>query len=71
MFLEVEKSLKDVGSRFIGSKLNIQGSLKEFSDIAEMLKQERRQFEVLILTCFLFLMKNMVRRFRLMMIASD
>ncbi|KAK1371873.1 1-phosphatidylinositol-3-phosphate 5-kinase [Heracleum sosnowskyi] len=45
VFLEVEKSLKDVGSRFIGSKLNIQGSLKEFSDIAEMLKQERRQFE--------------------------
>lgn len=45
VFLEVEKSLKDVGTRFIGSKLNIQGSLKEFSDIVEMLKQERRQFE--------------------------
>ncbi|XP_017258094.1 putative 1-phosphatidylinositol-3-phosphate 5-kinase FAB1D [Daucus carota subsp. sativus] len=45
VFLEIEKSLKDVGSRFIGSKLKIQGSLKEFSDIAEMLKQERRQFE--------------------------
>ena len=57
VFLEIEKSLKDVGSRFIGSKLKIQGSLKEFSDIAEMLKQERRQFEVTILTCFWFLIE--------------
>lgn len=49
IFLELEKSLKEIGSRFIGSKLNIQGSLKEFSDIEEMLKQERHQFEVILL----------------------
>lgn len=46
MFLEIEKSLKDLGHRFDGVTLNIQGSSKEFSDIVEMLNQEKYQFEV-------------------------
>ncbi|KAL0314231.1 UNVERIFIED_CONTAM: putative 1-phosphatidylinositol-3-phosphate 5-kinase FAB1D [Sesamum angustifolium] len=46
MFLEIENVLKDLGNRYIGVTLNIQGSSKEFSDIMEMLKQEKSQFEV-------------------------
>lgn len=46
MFLDVEKSLKEIGSRFLGMTLNLQGSRKEFSDIEDILKQERCQFEV-------------------------
>lgn len=46
MFLEVENSLKEMGSQFVGSLLNLQGSFKEFSDVEKMLKQERDQFEV-------------------------
>ncbi|KAL0432158.1 UNVERIFIED_CONTAM: putative 1-phosphatidylinositol-3-phosphate 5-kinase FAB1D [Sesamum latifolium] len=46
MFLDIEKSLKDIGSRYVGVTLNIQGSSKQFSDIVEMLKQEKSQFEV-------------------------
>ncbi|KAK6114759.1 hypothetical protein DH2020_007028 [Rehmannia glutinosa] len=46
MFLEIEKSLMDLGNRYAGSTLNIQGSRKEFADIVEMLKQEKSQFEV-------------------------
>ncbi|KAK3230343.1 hypothetical protein Dsin_002224 [Dipteronia sinensis] len=46
LFTEVESSLKQIGSRFIGSMLNLRGSLKEFSVIVEMLKQERAAFEV-------------------------
>lgn len=52
IFLEIENSLKKIGSRLLGSKLNIQGTLKEFSDIEDMLKQERLQFEVTILAQF-------------------
>ncbi|KAG8378364.1 hypothetical protein BUALT_Bualt08G0129800 [Buddleja alternifolia] len=46
MFLDIEKSLKELGNRYVGVILNIQGSSKEFSDIVEMLKQEKSQFEV-------------------------
>ncbi|KAK1403650.1 1-phosphatidylinositol-3-phosphate 5-kinase [Heracleum sosnowskyi] len=45
VFLEAETHLKDISLHFEGSKLKIQGSLREFSDVVEMLKQERRQFE--------------------------
>ncbi|KAK9270349.1 hypothetical protein L1049_025928 [Liquidambar formosana] len=46
VFMEVENSLKKLGSQFAGSTLNLHGSLKEFSDIEEMLRQERSEFEV-------------------------
>ncbi|CAA0827851.1 Putative 1-phosphatidylinositol-3-phosphate 5-kinase FAB1D [Striga hermonthica] len=46
MFLEIEKSLMDLKNRYIGATLNIQGSRKEFSDIVDMLKMEKSQFEV-------------------------
>ncbi|XP_011074908.1 putative 1-phosphatidylinositol-3-phosphate 5-kinase FAB1D [Sesamum indicum] len=46
MFSDIEKSLKDIGSRYVGVTLNIHGSSKQFSDIVEMLKQEKSQFEV-------------------------
>ncbi|XP_059280352.1 putative 1-phosphatidylinositol-3-phosphate 5-kinase FAB1D isoform X1 [Lycium ferocissimum] len=45
MFHDVEKTLKAVESR-VGSVLNLQGSTKEFSEIENMLKEERSQFEV-------------------------
>ncbi|PHU19672.1 putative 1-phosphatidylinositol-3-phosphate 5-kinase FAB1D [Capsicum chinense] len=44
MFVDVEKALKAVASR--GTVLNLQGSIKEFSEIENMLKEERSQFEV-------------------------
>lgn len=46
MFLEIEKSLMVLSNRYVGVTLNIQGSNMEFSDIVEMLKQEKAQFEV-------------------------
>lgn len=46
MFLEIEKCLLDLSNRYVGVTLNIQGSNMEFSDIVQMLKQERSQFEV-------------------------
>ncbi|KAL5846058.1 hypothetical protein ACOSQ3_009582 [Xanthoceras sorbifolium] len=46
LFTEVESSLKQIGYQFIGSMLNLRGSLKEFTVIIEMLKQERASFEV-------------------------
>lgn len=48
MFVDVEKALKAVASR--GTVLNLQGSILEFSEIENMLKEERSQFEV---SCFL------------------
>lgn len=45
MFVDVEKALKAVESR-VGTVLNLQGSIKEFSEIENMLKEERSQFEV-------------------------
>ncbi|CAI9764065.1 unnamed protein product [Fraxinus pennsylvanica] len=46
MFLEIEESLKDLETQYVGRTLNIQGTSKKFSDIEEMLKQEKSQFEV-------------------------
>ncbi|XP_073276371.1 putative 1-phosphatidylinositol-3-phosphate 5-kinase FAB1D [Primulina huaijiensis] len=46
MFHDIEESLKDIQTRYARVTLNIQGSGKEFSDIVEMLKRERSQFEV-------------------------
>ncbi|KAI3784276.1 hypothetical protein L1987_43372 [Smallanthus sonchifolius] len=46
MFTEVENSLKKMEHEFFGSMLKLQGSSKRFSDIKEMLKQERDQFQV-------------------------
>ncbi|CAN4119531.1 unnamed protein product [Withania somnifera] len=45
MFVDIEKALKAVESR-VGTVLNLQGSIKEFSEIENMLKEERSQFEV-------------------------
>lgn len=57
LFEEVAQSLQEIASRFLGSTLNLNGTLKKFSDIEEMLKQERSQFEVksghFLDTCFL------------------
>ncbi|XP_057798907.1 putative 1-phosphatidylinositol-3-phosphate 5-kinase FAB1D [Salvia miltiorrhiza] len=46
MFIDIEKSLKEIETRYIGVTLNILGSSMEFSDIILMLKQEKSQFEV-------------------------
>ncbi|CAN4097924.1 unnamed protein product [Withania somnifera] len=46
MFRDVEKALKAIESRFVGTNLNLQGSIKKFSEIEKMLKEERTQFEV-------------------------
>lgn len=46
MFRDVEKALKAIESRFVGTTLNLQGSIKKFSEIEKMLKEERTQFEV-------------------------
>ncbi|XP_052201496.1 putative 1-phosphatidylinositol-3-phosphate 5-kinase FAB1D [Diospyros lotus] len=46
LFKEVAKFLEEIASQFSGSSLNLSGTPKEFSDIEEMLKQERNQFEV-------------------------
>ncbi|KAG5233261.1 1-phosphatidylinositol-3-phosphate kinase FAB1D [Salix suchowensis] len=45
LFNGVGDTLKNLRSRFTGSVLNLQGSLKEFSDIEDMLKQESSEFE--------------------------
>ncbi|XP_062098317.1 putative 1-phosphatidylinositol-3-phosphate 5-kinase FAB1D isoform X2 [Humulus lupulus] len=45
LFTEVSNSLKEVKSQFEGLSLDLQGSIKEFSDIEDMLKQERSEFE--------------------------
>ncbi|KAD4586336.1 hypothetical protein E3N88_23937 [Mikania micrantha] len=46
MFTEVENSLKKMENEFFGSMLKLQGSYKTFSDIKELLTQERDQFQV-------------------------
>ncbi|KAM6559593.1 hypothetical protein CsatA_028832 [Cannabis sativa] len=45
LFTEVSNSLKELKSQFEGLSLDLQGSIKEFSDIEDMLKQERSEFE--------------------------
>ena len=54
LFDEVAKFMQEIASRFSGSSVNLNGASKEFSDIEEMLKQERNQFEVRseLNTCF-------------------
>jgi hypothetical protein len=52
IFNGVGEALKNLRSRFAGSVLNLQGSLKEFSDIEDMLKQESSEFEVSYCTYF-------------------
>lgn len=46
LFTEVEKSLKKVKSQYEGLTLNLRGFILEFSDIEEMLKEEKVEFEV-------------------------
>ncbi|KAA8546343.1 hypothetical protein F0562_002918 [Nyssa sinensis] len=46
LFTQVEGYLQKMGSRYAGSTLNGRGLLKDLSDIQEMLKQERAQFEI-------------------------
>ncbi|MCD9646589.1 hypothetical protein HAX54_036569 [Datura stramonium] len=46
MFQDVEKALKAIESRFVGTTLNLQGSIRKFSEIEKMLKEERTQFEI-------------------------
>lgn len=46
LFTEVENCLKKIKSQFEGLTLNLRGSIKEFSDIEDMLKQEISDFEV-------------------------
>ncbi|XP_047322028.1 putative 1-phosphatidylinositol-3-phosphate 5-kinase FAB1D isoform X2 [Impatiens glandulifera] len=45
LFGEVAKFLQKIGPRFEHSILNFRGSVKKFSDIEQMLKMERSQFE--------------------------
>lgn len=44
LFTEVAKILKTI--RLDGSTLNLGGSIREFSEVEKMLKQEREEFEV-------------------------
>ncbi|XWS21867.1 hypothetical protein CRYUN_Cryun30bG0092600 [Craigia yunnanensis] len=46
MFREVASFLVQIRSQFVGSTLNLRGSLKEFSDVEEMLKLEACEFEI-------------------------
>ncbi|OMO49729.1 Chaperonin Cpn60/TCP-1 [Corchorus capsularis] len=46
MFGEVADFLGQIRSQFEGSTLNLKGSLKEFSDVEEILKLEDSEFEV-------------------------
>lgn len=46
MFRDVEKALKAIESRFVGTTINLQGSIRTFSEIERMLKEERTHFEV-------------------------
>ncbi|XP_048424756.1 putative 1-phosphatidylinositol-3-phosphate 5-kinase FAB1D isoform X2 [Pyrus x bretschneideri] len=48
LFKEVANSLEKMRSQFDGLTLKLRGSFKEFSDIEEMLKQEKSEFEVVL-----------------------
>ncbi|KAL4281655.1 hypothetical protein GQ457_03G031520 [Hibiscus cannabinus] len=48
MFGEVATFLNHIRSQFVGSTLNLNGSLKAFSDVEEMLKLEASEFELSI-----------------------
>ncbi|KAK6939801.1 Chaperonin Cpn60/GroEL/TCP-1 family [Dillenia turbinata] len=45
LFIDVAASLQKISSRFAGVTLKHHGLLREFSDIEEMLRQERSEFE--------------------------
>ncbi|KAF2297462.1 hypothetical protein GH714_023871 [Hevea brasiliensis] len=46
LFSGIKDILNELRSQFEGSNLNLRGSLKEFSDIEDMLKQESSEFEM-------------------------
>lgn len=46
LFTEVANYLKTKKVQFDGSTLNLGGSIKEFSEVEGMLKQEKEEFEV-------------------------
>lgn len=46
LFTEVANSLKRIRSQFSGKPLNLQGASLDLSDIEDMLKQEKSEFEV-------------------------
>ncbi|XP_028804330.1 LOW QUALITY PROTEIN: putative 1-phosphatidylinositol-3-phosphate 5-kinase FAB1D [Neltuma alba] len=46
LFTELANCLKTLKVKFDGSALNLGGSMREFSEVEEMLKQERDEFEV-------------------------
>ncbi|XP_021662887.2 putative 1-phosphatidylinositol-3-phosphate 5-kinase FAB1D isoform X2 [Hevea brasiliensis] len=48
LFSGIKDILNELRSQFEGSNLNLRGSLKEFSDIEDMLKQESSEFEASI-----------------------
>lgn len=51
---EVGDSLKKIRSQFDGKTLKLQGSLKQFSDIEDMLNQEESEREVTFLFVHIF-----------------
>lgn len=55
LFAEVEHALKKIGPQFGGSVLHQMDSLKPFSDIEEMLKQESQDFEVSLLALLTYM----------------
>ncbi|CAI9114644.1 OLC1v1015413C1 [Oldenlandia corymbosa var. corymbosa] len=46
MFLEFQKRLQEIGSKYLGMHINLHGLVKEFSEIEKMLMVEKSQFEV-------------------------
>lgn len=52
LFTEVANCLKTLKGKFDGSTLNLGGSISEFSQVEEMLKQEREEFEANIKNAF-------------------
>lgn len=54
-FTEMGSYLSKIRSQLTGLTLNLKGSLKEFSDVEEILKQEISEFEVSLYRSFLFI----------------
>ena len=46
LFSDVANCLKDIKAKISLSTLKLGGSMREFSDVEEMLNQEREEFEV-------------------------
>lgn len=51
LFTETAAFLNKIRSQFAGRTLNLQGTTLDFSDIEEMLNQERSEFEVSFPSC--------------------